>query len=180
MTLDDITDLLGLCAQYDGRELGDDTAAAWLLLLEDIPAADAASAIREHYRTDRRWIMPADIVAHHETLELARLVEKARQDPPPCWGRDCGTRYVLSERPGSLFAYPHGPHDPECTAMQGVLMFNPDEDNPRWSVMPVDPAAFDEVAWEANAKQVAARMARYRDEMAAEPGYGPRELGDGR
>ena len=57
MTLDDITDLLGLCAQFDGRQMGKDTPAAWLLLLEDIPAEDAAEAVRTHYRTDRRWIM---------------------------------------------------------------------------------------------------------------------------
>ena len=152
MTLDDISDLLAICAQFDGRTVNDETPAAWLMLLEDIPPEDAADAVRTHYRTDRRWIMPADIVAHHETLARARAVEEVRQRPPAC---SCGVQFVLSSRPGSVWALPAGPHAEGCRwGGDGVLVFN--REWATWGLMTIDPATFDEVRWEAERDALAA------------------------
>jgi hypothetical protein len=156
VNLTDMSDILTLDAHITGRSPDEETAVAWLLILADIPAEDAADAIRAHYQADRRWIMPADIVAHHEKLEADRVVERARQAPPQCWG--CPQAYVLSARPGSKFALPAGPHDPGCRAMQGVLMFDADGG---WGVMQLDPGAFDEELWEQTHLAVATRRQAY-------------------
>jgi hypothetical protein len=155
VNLADMSDLLTLDAHITGRSPDEATAVAWLLILADIPAEDAADAIRAHYQNARRWIMPADIVAHHQQLEAARQVEQARQSPPACWG--CDQVYVTSDRPGSKFALPAGPHDPACRAMQGVLVFDGDG----WGVMNLDPATFDEALFEQTHREVAARRKAY-------------------
>jgi hypothetical protein len=187
MTLDDISDLLALCANYDGRQVTENTAPAWLLLLEDIPAGDGASAVREHYRTSTKWIMPADIVAHHEKLVAGRVVEQARMSPPKCWGRGCDVQYVTSQVPGSHWAYPDKPHAAGCNAMQGLLEFTPEgrsrlngagevvhDGPPTWSVMPEDdPAGFDELAYAAEQQRMAEALDRGGTPWALPPGPVP-------
>jgi hypothetical protein len=148
--------LLAVCARFDGRVLDGATFESWFELLADIPYEDIDDAIRTHYRTSEKWIMPAHIVAHHEKLEAARQVEAARQSPPGCWG--CPQVYKLSDRAGSKFALPAGPHDPSCRAMQGVLVFDGASD---WNVMQVDPAVFDEELWEQTHRAVTARRQAY-------------------
>jgi hypothetical protein len=147
--------LLGVCARFDGRTLDGATFESWYLLLRDIPAEDIEDAIGVHYRTSEKWIMPAHIVAHHEKLEAARQVERARLSPPGCWG--CDQVYVTSDRPGSKFALPAGPHDPSCRARQGVLVFDGDG----WGVMNLDPDTFDEALWVQTHREVAARRKAY-------------------
>lgn len=144
LTKKQMATLLTVCAKFDGRTLDDGTFDAWHSLLADLPYEDVEDAIRTHYRTDRRWIMPADIVAHHEMLAAARQTEAARQSPPGCWG--CDAAYVLSAAPGSRYALPAGEHAQGCRAMKGVLVF--DDRDRTWGVMPVDPAVFDLAAWE--------------------------------
>lgn len=173
--------LLGVCSRFDGRTLDEATFEAWHLLLADLPYEDMEDAIKVHYRTDRRWIMPADIVAHHEQLQAGRAIEACRLSPPACWG--CTQSYVLSDRPGSRYALPAGPHDDGCLAIQGVLVFDPDDaarqmtgydaqPHPGWAVMTVDPATFNEAALEA-ARQASAPNWLTRDteaRRALEPG----------
>lgn len=147
--------LLGVVARYDGRTLDPATFEAWYQLLADLPAEDVEDAIAVHYRTSEKWIMPAHIVAHHEQLEAARQVEARRLAGLQCWG--CSQMYVTSQRPGSKFALPAGPHDEACRAMQGVLVFDGDG----WGVMQIDPATFDEALWEQTARAVAQRRQSY-------------------
>src|SRR6185437_16456220 len=103
---------LTVCSKFDGRVLDPETFEAWWLLLNDLPYEDIVAAIKDHYRTDRRWIRPADIVAYHEKLAGARAVEQAFRNPPACWS--CGVAYELSAVPGSSFARPAGPHGDGC------------------------------------------------------------------
>lgn len=59
--------LLGLMALADNRKPPEDEEGQvamiefWLGMVGDIRYADAAQAVRDHYRESREWIMPADI-----------------------------------------------------------------------------------------------------------------------
>jgi hypothetical protein len=165
---------LNRCARYDGRTLDAQTFEDWYDLLKAFPGGDVEDAVTAHYSTDRRWIMPLDIIEHCQALAAARAVEAVRQNPPPCWGEGCTVRYRLSDRPGSIYALPVGQHAETCSPMlNGVLTF--DERQPAWSITTMDPATFDEAALEAGAAKIAAKMARYREIVAADPSYGPGE-----
>jgi hypothetical protein len=82
LTKPQMAKLLAVCARYDGRVLDEQTFDAWHDLLADICYEDVHDAIVAHYRTDRRWIMPADIVAYHEQRVAARLRAMAIPEPP--------------------------------------------------------------------------------------------------
>jgi hypothetical protein len=143
-----IADQLRRCARMDGRVLDPQTFEDWYDLLGDLPFEDVRAAITAHYRTSEKWIMPAHIVAYHEQQAAARLLEQARLNPPACWGGGgCEVRYVLSSRPGSRWALPDREHAEGCRAYKGVLKFNPERGT--WPVMTIDPALFDEDAFEA-------------------------------
>lgn len=159
LTKTQMATLLTVCAKFDGRTLDDETFDAWHMLLSDLPYEDVEDAIRVHYRADRRWIMPADIVAHHQQLEAARAVEKVRQSPPTC---PCGLVYRLSELPGSLFALPVGGHAEGCAEgwLVGVAHFDPEM--AVWNILTVNPATFDEVAYVTGYAELSARMRRER------------------
>lgn len=62
MTLAETADLLSLAAGIDQRTIGESDVRAWQMLLADIDFAAAANALRDHYRTTTRRVMPADIV----------------------------------------------------------------------------------------------------------------------
>jgi hypothetical protein len=155
ITKKQMTYLLGVAAQFDGRPLEPETFEAWHQLLGDLPYADVADAFRTHYRRpavpgEKRWtgITPQDVMAHVMQLEAARQLEQARQSPPACWGGGgCEVRYVLSGREGSRWALPDGEHAAGCKAYKGVLKFN--RERGTWGVMTIDPADFDEAAFEA-------------------------------
>lgn len=159
MNLAEVSELLGVCAEVDGRILTSDTAPAWLLLLEDIPAEDAANAVRQHYRTDTRRIMPADIVTHHHLLEAPRALQETFRQGLQCWG--CTVRYAPSGLEGSVYALPRGEHDQGCRAMQGILVFD-DRAGGRWGVMPIDAATFDEAGYVDHDRQLKAAANRWR------------------
>ena len=76
-----IAEQITRCSQYDGRTLTPETFEEWYKLLGDLPYEDVEDAITVHYRTDRRWIMPANIVAHHEKLAAGRAIEAMRLSP---------------------------------------------------------------------------------------------------
>jgi hypothetical protein len=160
ITKKQIADMLTVCSHFDGRTLEPETFDAWYLLLGDLPYEDVENAVRTHYRTDRRWIMPADIVAHHEKLDAARAVEHARLHPPACPG--CGVTYTTSALPGSRWARPDAPHGAECRVLHGMLSF--DDRRLAWGVNPsLDPATFDEAAYEAAMADGAAEWAKRCD-----------------
>lgn len=53
--------LLGTCASYDRRTVGETDVIAWFRVLSDLPYADCEAAVIAHYTDSREWIMPADI-----------------------------------------------------------------------------------------------------------------------
>jgi hypothetical protein len=159
ITREQMADLLTICSGFDNRPLAPETFEAWYRLLADLPYSDVADAVDVWYRTDRRRIMPADIVAHHERLQEARDVEEVRQHPPVCWG--CGIVYALSGLEGSPYALPATGHEPGCKAMKGVLVFD-DRAPGTWGIRPVNPAEFDEVTQVASERAMAEQGRRWR------------------
>lgn len=61
MTPSQTAELLGLCAAFDRRTIGKADVLAWQTVLGDIEFDAAKRAVTQHYATETRWIMPADI-----------------------------------------------------------------------------------------------------------------------
>lgn len=62
MKQSEVATLLGLCAAYDSRTIGDADVSAWHQLMAHVPLEDAQSAVLEHYSREARRAMPADIL----------------------------------------------------------------------------------------------------------------------
>lgn len=63
MTLTETAQLLALARAVDGRAVDETTVASWHALVGDLDFTDAQTALRSFYRTESRWLTPADIVA---------------------------------------------------------------------------------------------------------------------
>jgi hypothetical protein len=63
MTKADIARLLTLIAAFDRRTIGETDVEAWHLILADLEPNDCMEAVRAHYMTESRWLMPADVRA---------------------------------------------------------------------------------------------------------------------
>lgn len=61
MTPSQTAELLGFCSAFDRRTVGKADVLAWQTVLGDIDYNAARAAVTEHYATETRWIMPADI-----------------------------------------------------------------------------------------------------------------------
>lgn len=61
MTPAETAELLGFCAAFDRRTVGKADVLAWQTVLADLPFDAARQAVIQHYATETRWIMPANI-----------------------------------------------------------------------------------------------------------------------
>lgn len=61
MTESEVAKILTMIAAFDRRTIGEADVEAWHLILGDIDAQDAATAVRNHYADRSTWIMPADV-----------------------------------------------------------------------------------------------------------------------
>ncbi|MEU6057953.1 hypothetical protein [Streptomyces sp. NPDC047097] len=61
MTPAETAELLGFCAAFDRRTIGKTDVLAWQTVLHDVDFEPARQAVAQHYATETRWIMPADI-----------------------------------------------------------------------------------------------------------------------
>jgi hypothetical protein len=61
MTKAEVARLLAMIAAFDRRTIGEADVEAWHLILADLDTNDCANAVRDHYATQRDWIMPADV-----------------------------------------------------------------------------------------------------------------------
>ena len=78
MTKTEIAQLLTLAASYDNRKLGPEHVEAWALLLADLDYEDAVEALKNHYRTSDKWMMPAHVVQGVKALEADRERRRSR------------------------------------------------------------------------------------------------------
>lgn len=89
MNGDEIGKLLGLMALADNRKPPEDDEgraamiAFWLSMVGDLAYADAAEAVRDHYRESRQWIMPSDIRQRVAAIRGERLRLNPVPPPPP-------------------------------------------------------------------------------------------------
>ena len=65
--------LLGMCASFDRRTIGEADARAWALVLADVALDDAQHAVAAHYAESRDWIMPADVRRRVKAMRRDRL-----------------------------------------------------------------------------------------------------------
>jgi hypothetical protein len=61
MTPEETGQLLGTCAAYDRRTVGEADVIAWFRVLGDLPYTGCEAAVIAHYTDSSDWIMPADI-----------------------------------------------------------------------------------------------------------------------
>jgi hypothetical protein len=89
--------LLGMCAAYDQRTIGDADALAWHEILSDLDFDDAKLAVVAHYRTETRRVMPADIRAAVKKIRAERVTHP---DEIPDADPDDVPAYVVALRQG--------------------------------------------------------------------------------
>lgn len=77
MTPEQVGAVLGKCAAYDRRTVGETDIHAWTEALDGISYDEALEAVRRHYRATDAWAMPAHIRAIvHGIREDARRHQK--------------------------------------------------------------------------------------------------------
>lgn len=74
--------LLTMCATFDRRTVGEADAEAWSVTLDGIELEDGKTAIVEHYRESRDWIMPADIRRIVKRIRRERIRNHTEFVPP--------------------------------------------------------------------------------------------------
>lgn len=79
---------------YDSRNTSSLTDAAWAEALDDVTLPDALEAVRAHYRTQTRWIMPADVRTAVKAMRRDRLDRAGHPDLPDDLDRDQELAYA--------------------------------------------------------------------------------------
>lgn len=76
----EVSRVLGKCAAYDKRTVGDADILAWHEILEYVDYTDGLDAVTRHYRQTRDFAMPADILTHAKLAKADRQ-RRERQQP---------------------------------------------------------------------------------------------------
>lgn len=82
MNRGDVARLLAVCAAYDQRTAGEADVLAWAELIGDLNAADAVQAVKNHYATETRRVMPVDVITGVRRIRDDRLARNPLPDPP--------------------------------------------------------------------------------------------------
>jgi hypothetical protein len=79
--------LLALASSFDNRTQNSAATRAWAEALSDVDFQDAQTAIVEHYKTESRWIMPADVRNGVRNIqrERAAAAPDVYELEPPTW-----------------------------------------------------------------------------------------------
>ena len=83
MDVTQATALLVLASTYDNRKVTREQASAWHEALGGVRFDDARQAVVDHYRNDRRWLMPADVMGGVRKIVAARQQALMGVDLPP-------------------------------------------------------------------------------------------------
>lgn len=83
MTPAQTAELLAFCAAFDRRTVGKADVLAWQTVLGNLDPDAARQAVTQHYTTETRWIMPADIRAAVLANRRDRLDRHTEAEPPP-------------------------------------------------------------------------------------------------
>lgn len=72
MNLAETSDLLAFIARCDNRRVDDSTVVAWHSIVGEIPFDDALAAVREHFRTREKYLMPVHVVHGADAIDRDR------------------------------------------------------------------------------------------------------------
>lgn len=95
MTPSQTAELLTFCAAFDRRTIGKSDVLAWHTVLGNLDYEAARQAVTQHYATETRWIMPADIISKVRAKRRARLERHTESEPPPGDTRDDAYKAAL-------------------------------------------------------------------------------------
>jgi hypothetical protein len=95
MTKTETAALLTLVAAFDRRTIGEADVEAWHLIVADLEPNDCMEAVRSHYMTETRWLMPADV------RTFAKNAERRREGQRRIAEREAE---IAAENPGELHA----------------------------------------------------------------------------
>lgn len=87
--------LLAMVQAFDRRTVGESDVLAWADVLHDIDHADAAQAVRDHYRDSHDWLMPADVRKRVKAIRDDRL-RAIPTEPPDHEITDHARSYIAS------------------------------------------------------------------------------------
>lgn len=73
MTRDEVIDLLTIVAATDKRTVGRSDVTLWCGYVGDLEFDDAKTAVIEHYRSTRDWLMPVDVRTRVHGMRTARM-----------------------------------------------------------------------------------------------------------
>lgn len=68
MNRQETSQLLVIASTIDNRSITEEAMQVWHGLLDDVDYADAVAALKDYYRTETKWLMPAhirDLVVKH-------------------------------------------------------------------------------------------------------------------
>lgn len=74
MNIQETSQILAKIQSYDGRNVDDVNILSWQELLEPHTFQDGLEAVRNYYRRERRWIMPADVLDEIKDIEERRAM----------------------------------------------------------------------------------------------------------
>jgi hypothetical protein len=114
----DAARLLALAAAFDRRTVGEEDAVAWADVLADLDAEDCARAVREHYRDQTAWIMPAHVRAAVKRYRNERT--SAEPEEVPDADPDDVKAYLAALRAGRRRAAAPGRKRPVAALLDGV------------------------------------------------------------
>ena len=72
MNLQETDRVLTFAAIFDRRKVEEPDVLAWQTMLEDYTEDDCMAAVKEHYSSETRWLMPADVIRIAGLRELIR------------------------------------------------------------------------------------------------------------
>lgn len=77
MTMDikETSRILAKIVSFDNRNVEEESLLSWHELLEPYNFQDALEAVRDYYRRERKWIMPADVIDRVDERQKRRLME---------------------------------------------------------------------------------------------------------
>ncbi|WP_167519158.1 zinc finger domain-containing protein [Streptomyces chryseus] len=101
----DAAELLGYCAAFDNRTVGEVDARGWAAALYDIPLDnDARAAVARYYGTpperpgERLWIQPHHVKSGWYAIRKERLGETLPAYVPPADGLETGAEFIARRR----------------------------------------------------------------------------------
>lgn len=94
--------LLTMCAAYDNRTPSEAAVIAWHEALADLAFEDAKTAVVDHYRASREWIMPADVRQRIVEIRRHRLAALGDDAAVPDADPDDVEAYLKALREGRM------------------------------------------------------------------------------